>query len=254
MNNRRHILAAIMIATLLPAGAATAAQKAAAQKTAAQKAIRDEGVFDFYVRGFRVGILVFAGVRTKDYYAVNGRFSTAGLAEIFRSVSYHATVQGRILKGRLVPQVYKLDVDRGREKVHEEMRYRNGVPGAITRNPPRPPDPLAVAPATQAGTLDTLSAIYATMQRMPAAGACSAEINLYDGTRRARLTLWPADSHGSQMTCGGEYRRVAGYSAKDMAHPAFPFTMRLQPLADGKVQVSDVEMDSIYGKASLKRR
>lgn len=240
---RRLILASLLCL------AATAAAAAASQER------HDSAVYDFYVKGFRVGLLVFAGVQAGDYYAVNGRFQTAGLAALVRNIRYDATVRGRILNGHFRPRRYVLTTNPGKDQKVETITYSHGVPGAPTRVPPRyDPNPLAVNPASQAGSVDTLTAIYATLREMPVAAACKGSITIYDGVRRARLTLWPADGAKGALACGGEYRRVAGYSAADMARPTFPFRMTYSHTSDGQVQVSEIDMDSIYGRASLKRR
>lgn len=241
----RRLLSA---ALLCLAGAAAAAASAQEQ--------RDEAVFDFYVKGFRVGVLVFAAVQSDDYYAVNGRFSTAGLAALVKSMRYDATVRGRVTKdGRYHPETYVLTTNTGARQKVQTITYQNGEPQAPVQLPARAaPDPLAVDPAAQAGTIDTLTAIYATLRAMPEAEACQGALTIYDGVRRASLTLWPADGHGGELACGGEYRRVAGYSAGDMARPAFPFRMSYQTTSGGAVEVSEIDMSSIYGAASLKRR
>jgi hypothetical protein len=64
----------------------------------------------------------------------------------------------------------------------------------------------------------------------------------------------PAAVEGG-ITCPGEYRRLAGFSADDMAEKTrFPFTVRLVPGTSGLMQVDEVTMESIYGNARLKRR
>lgn len=216
---------------------------------------RDEAVFDFYVKGFRVGLLVFAGVQAGDYYAVNGRFSTAGLAALVKKTRYDATVHGTVNGGGYHPDEYVLTTNPGPKQKVQTIDFQGGAPKAPVQVPARAaPDPLAVDPAAQAGAIDTLTAIYATLRAMPEAEACKGSLILYDGVRRAKLTLWLSDGGADALTCGGEYRRIAGYSADDMAHPAFPFKMIYSKTAVGEVQVNEIDMESIYGPASLKRR
>lgn len=217
--------------------------------------VRDSAVFDFYVHGFRAGILVFNGVQSGDYYAVNGRFSTAGVIALVRTVRYDASVTGQVVNGTYQPQTYVLTSHPGSKTQVQTITYTRGVPQAPVQEPPRSaPDPLALNPATQAGTLDTLTAIYATFRAIPESQACTGTLPLFDGVRRAELKLWPADGPAGTLACNGEYRRVAGYSQKDMERPSFPFRMTYEPADKGMVQVAQIDMDSIYGTASLKRR
>lgn len=223
-------------------------------RAASPKELRDYAVYDFYVKGFRAGLLVFAGVQAGDYYAVNGRFSSAGLLSLFRKVTYSATVRGRIQNGAYRPEKYVLTTDAGKDHHVQTITYVHGVPDMPVEVPPHQRPPEALKPATQGGTLDTLTALYATLREMPQAQACNGSVTLFDGTRRAKLTLWPGDGATGKMACAGEYRRVGGYDAKDMQHPVFPFRMTYTPTSDGKVQVTEVDMQSIYGPAKLKRR
>ncbi|MDE3028569.1 MAG: DUF3108 domain-containing protein [Paracoccaceae bacterium] len=250
---RRALAATLCLAVLAPAALAQGASKpGVSQQT------RSTGTFDFYVHGFRAGILVFAGVESGNYYAVNGRFSTAGLMAMIKKSSYASTVKGTVTHSAFdttfAPSFYQVIADPGPNQRVQSVTYDGNVPQPSVNNPPRGPDPDGVAPSTQAGTIDVLTALYATLSRIPADQACKVALNIFDGTRRARLTLWPTDGSKGTLQCGGEYRRVAGYSAEDMARPAFPFTLTYETLPHGMLQANTVVMDSIYGNASLKRR
>lgn len=221
---------------------------------AAPKEQRDYAVYDFYVKGFRAGMLVFAGVQAGDYYAVNGRFTSAGLLSLFRKISYSAKVRGTIRNGVYRPERYVLTTQAGKDHRVKTMTYSGDMPHMPVEDPPHSRPPWALKPSTQAGTLDNLTAIYATLREMPQAQACQGSLTLYDGTRRAKLTLWPGDGATGKLACAGEYRRIAGYDAKDMKRPVFSFRMTYTPTTNGKVQVTEIDMQSIYGPAKLKRR
>ena len=98
--------------------------------------LRDEGVFDFYIHGFRAGILVFAGVRQGNYYAVNGRFQSAGIVSIFRKLSYKASVTGQIVKGKPQPQTYTLTDAEGARSHTETLSWTGDTPQPLVRVPP----------------------------------------------------------------------------------------------------------------------
>ena len=60
---------------------------------------------------------------------------------------------------------------------------------------------------------------------------------------------------GGGLTCTGEYRRLEGFSAEEMADKSrFPFSMTYAPLPDGRLRVTEIAMDTIYGKGRLTRR
>lgn len=227
---------------------------AATPRLVAAQDVHDSAVFDFYVGGLRAGLMTFDGVQSGTRYSVTGSFSTAGLVALFRTMHYDATVTGSILNGVLRPDRYVLISNPGHGQHLQTIVYSNGTPQAPVQDPPRDRAPLALDPTTQGGTVDTLTAVYQTMRAMPAAQACAATIALYDGTTRASFALGPADGPVGTLACNGEYRRVAGYSAKDMQEPVFPFRITYAPTPDGQVQVTRIDMESIFGKASLQRR
>ena len=254
----RALAATLCLAALAPNALPTAALAQSAPKPGVSQQTRSTGTFDFYVRGFRAGILVFAGVESGTSYAVNGRFSTAGLMAMMKKSSYASTVKGTVTHSAsgstFAPSSYQVIADPGPNQRVQSVTYNGNVPQPSVNSPPRGPDPDGVAPSTQGGTIDVLTALYATLGRIPADQACKLALNIFDGTRRARLTLWPTDGSKGALQCGGEYRRVAGYSSEDMARPAFPFTLTYETLPHGMLQANNVVMDSIYGNASLKRR
>ncbi|TMV35658.1 DUF3108 domain-containing protein, partial [Thioclava sp. BHET1] len=133
----------------------------------------------------------FAGVRQGNYYAVNGRFQSAGIVSIFRKLSYKASVTGQIVKGKPQPQTYRLTDAEGTRSHTETLSWTGDTPQPLVRVPPRKPSALTAPASQQAGTVDILTAIYDVMQKIPPDRACKARISIYDGTRRARVTLWP---------------------------------------------------------------
>ncbi len=90
---------------------------------------------------------------------------------------------------------------------------------------------------------------------MPAGQECDLALKLFDGKRSSRLTLGAPQAVDGGVACPGEYRRVAGFSAEDMAERSrFPFTVYLEPAGDGMMRVREVVMETLYGNARLKRR
>ena len=57
------------------------------------------------------------------------------------------------------------------------------------------------------------------------------------------------------MTCLGEYRRLEGFSEKEMAEKQrFPFRLIYRLADNGMMRAEEIVMDSLYGKGRLKRR
>lgn len=225
-----------------------AAGAAAAQTT-------DSASFDLRIRGLGAGSLVFSGVQEGSGYAVNGKLESGGLLGMLKRVRYDATVQGRVGSGGYVPGRYSEMADTGKRQSRAVMGYRAGVPQVTEYQPAREPRSYDVDPATQGGTVDPLTALYATLRDVDAGQECNRSLQIFDGRRRTELVLGAPQATGAGVSCAGEFRRVAGYSADDMAEKTrFPFTLSYAPVEGGRMRVVEVATDTLYGRATLTRR
>jgi hypothetical protein len=215
----------------------------------------DPVVFDLSIRGIRAGTLSFSGEATAGRYAVSGRLESAGLVGMVRQVRYDGQAEGSLQQGRFTPVRYREQADTGRRQSESVMEYRRGVPQVKIYNPPRDLGSDGLDPATQGGTVDPLTALFATLRDVAPGEECNRTLTMFDGKRRSQLALGAPAAVEGGVSCPGEYRRLAGFSADDMAEKTrFPFTLRLVPGASGLMQVQEVTMESIYGNARLKRR
>jgi hypothetical protein len=211
--------------------------------------------FDLSIRGIRAGTLTFDGAAEAGRYAVTGRLESTGLVGLLRKIRFDGEVQGRIEDKRFTPARYVERADTGKRQSEAVMEYRRGVPQVKVYNPPRAPGDGGIDPARQGGTVDPLTAMFATLRDVPAGNACNLALTLFDGKRRSQVTLGPPQPREGGATCPGEYRRLEGFSADDMAEKSrFPFTVHLVPGPEGMLRVAEVTMESLYGNARLKRR
>ena len=218
-------------------------------------AAEERAAFDLVLRGLGAGSVAFAAVVDDDSYAVSGQLRTGGLVALVRRVRYDATVQGAIRDGRFVPWRYTEDADTGRRQSRAVMDYRAGVPQVKAYDPPREPRPYDVDPATMGGTVDPLTGLFATLRDVDPGQECRVDLQMFDGRRHTRIRTADRAAEGDRVTCAGEYRRIAGYSAEDLAERTrFPFTLTYAPGANGRMQVVEVAMETLYGRARLIRR
>jgi hypothetical protein len=229
---------------------------AMAMAVAAPPALAEPAVFDLSIRGLRAGTLVVEGVIREGRYRVEGRLDSAGLVDLVRRMRYSGLAEGAVRGKRYTPVLYRESADTGRRQSDAVMEYRRGVPQVKVYDPPRAPDEAALDPATQGGTVDPLTALFAALRDVHPDEACDLGLTLFDGKRRSQVRLGPPEpAAAGEVTCEGEYRRLDGFSAEDMAEKArFPFTLRLAPAPDGRLRVAEVTMDTLYGNARLKRR
>ena len=227
----------------------------AAVLTASTSHAEEPVVFDLSIRGIRAGTLSFSGEASAGRYAVSGRLESAGLVGMVRRVRYDGQAEGSLQQGRFTPARYREQADTGKRQSESVMEYRRGVPQVKVYNPPRELGADGLDPATQGGTVDPLTALFATLRDVAPGGECNQTLTMFDGKRRSQLVLGAPSPVEGGIACPGEYRRLAGFSADDMAEKTrFPFTLRLVPGPSGLMQVDEVTMESIYGNARLKRR
>lgn len=216
----------------------------------------DRIVFDLSLRGIPAGSVTVNGKIAGNSYGATGVVETNGLLGAIRKIRYNGTVSGGYQAGRFTPQRFDLSTQRGDDRFTNLIVYKNGVPVSVSRNPPRKPRATDVDPAQQGGTIDPLTALYAVLRDVDSDAACKLDVALYDGAKRTRVRLSAPKPAGKGVTCTGEYRRLAGFSDREMQEKtSFPFTLIYAPTPDGqRLQVVEINTDTILGKGRLVRR
>jgi len=222
---------------------------------AAQAQTRTNATFDIYLRGVKGAQLVFSAIEEGGRYSAAARMRSSGMLGWVTALTYEAQAQGTVRNGDFVPRVYQEERNKDGRVRTARMAYRNGVPQGRELSPPRPPRPGDIDPATQGGTWDVMTAIFAVFREMPREQVCDLQQALFDGRRVSRITLGQPEASGDEITCDAEYRRVAGYSDADMAEGVtFPFRLTFEPAGAGLWHVTRVDMDTIYGRGRMIRR
>ena len=208
----------------------------------------EEVVFDVSLQGVKVAELRLDGTVRGDRYRVAVMIRSDGLAGVVRRVRFQSRSEGR-LAGGFQPASYAETVDTGRRQSAAEMAYDAGVPQVLRYDSPRPETAEVLDPATQGGTLDPATALFAGLRDRAAGAPCALDIAVFDGRRRSTTQIT-----GDGATCRGEYRRVAGYAPEEMAERSvFPLEVVYEPQGD-VLRVVEATAQTIYGKVRLKRR
>jgi hypothetical protein len=227
----------------------------AALSSAVHAQTLDQHSFDITLKGLRAATLSFTGEQAGSAYSVSGKLESKGLAAVVRKVRYDARARGSVAGGRYTPAAYSEQADTGKRKSASVMEYRKGVPQVKSYDPPREPKPDDLDPAKQGGTVDPLTALYATLRDVEAGQECKVALQMFDGRRRSQIALSGRKAEGANVTCRGEYRRIAGFSAEDMAEKTrFPFVMTYAPVEGGRMRVQTITTETLYGTATLTRR
>ena len=215
----------------------------------------DSIAFDLTLRGLSAGRLTVDGRIEGNRYAASGTLKSSGIVGAIRKVRYDAAVEGAYSKNRFTPFGYSEKADTSKRQSESVMAYKRGVPQVMVYSPPRDPRPGDVNPATQGGTIDPLTALYAVLRDIPEAEACTFRAVMFDGKRRSQIVLSSPEVGDGSVTCTGEYRRLEGFAPDEMAEKSrFPFRLTYGPAEPGRLRVVEVSMDTLYGKGRLKRR
>jgi hypothetical protein len=233
---------AAALATLVPAAPAVAEAE-------------HRGSFDVVFRGIVAGRATFHANENTRSYALAGRLQSTGLLRVIADIRYDAQVQGTRAGDRFAPRQYREEARISQRTQEAEMVWRRGIPVVELVAPPKDPEPTDLDPATQRGTVDPLTALWAVLRDVPPGEACDVSNDVFDGRRRSRLRLHSPAKNGDAVVCTGEYRRVAGFADWEMKERvSFPFSVRMEPNGDGLLRVSEVTVDSTYGPVRLVRR
>jgi len=216
---------------------------------------RHSGTFDIYLRGIRAAQMVFSAIEEDGRYSASARMQSSGLIGWLRTVTYDASAQGRISGNRLIPSIYREERnDDGRIRT-ARMAYRGGVPQGRELTPARAPRPDDIDPATQGGTWDVMTTIFAIFRDMPRDQVCDLDERIFDGRRVARIRLGGAEVSGDTITCAAEYVRIAGFQDAEMAErKSFPFRLTYAPAGGDLWRVTRVDMETAYGSGRMVRR
>ena len=211
--------------------------------------------FSFSIMGIGAGYFQFDTVYDARNYTIMAELKSTGLVNLLRPFLYEAVARGRFSGNVFQPKSYEERARSGKKRYETWMSYRAGVPLPREIVPPEPKDKYALDPATQKGAVDPVTALYAILRDVAPKQACKASVYVFDGSTRARISLDQRHTVGDQIRCQGEYRRIAGYSLKQMAEKqAFPFVLTYGHVENGQLQVVEVTIDTIYGVAKLQRR
>ncbi len=221
----------------------------------AAAAERVEAGYYLTLRGFTLGSFrLTSEAEAEGPYSLAAAIDSTGVARIFRRFSYRARAQGRHAR-RFVPDRYEEVADTGNRRSEAALVYAGGVPRVTRYTSPEPVGPDSPDPATQGGTLDPLTAIFALLRDQPAEGLCDRTLVIFDGRRRSHLRLGPPRAAEGGAVCEGEYRRLQGFTPEEVArHVAIPLRVHYQRLPDARMRARRVEMDTVYGLAAVHRR
>lgn len=217
--------------------------------------VTETATFDFVVAGLKAGTLTLAGTQDGAGYAVQGKLGSSGLVSFVRQVSYAGTASGALRGDSFRPASYRESANTGERQSEVVLEWQGGVPSVVLYKPEGKKRKHDIDPADQVGSVDPLTAAFAILRSVEAGKECQAALTMFDGRRASKIALSNRKAEGATVTCAGEYRRVAGFSPREMSkRTRFPFTLTYEPDGKGRMKVVQVAMETTFGTAQMVRR
>ncbi len=210
---RRILLAAMVIASTVPAGAA-----------AADRTLKADYLIT--IAGITIGKVHAEGHFTDIGYAATISGQTYGISRFVSDAHAVLAGNGRIRGTHITPATYNLDTDEKGFQTHVSMAMRGGSIVDLSAAPHLMPYPdrVPVTSNHKRNVVDPVGAFVVAVDRPVAisgASACNRTVKVFDGWQRYDVKLFFKDSKhvnngdgtysGEIYVCGARYVPVAGH-------------------------------------------
>jgi hypothetical protein len=210
---RRILLAAVVIAPMVPAGAA-----------AADRTLKADYLIT--IAGITIGKVNAEGHFTDTGYAATISGQTYGISRFVSDAHAVLAGNGRIRGTHITPASYNLDTDEKGFQTHVSMAMRGGSIVDLSAAPHLMPYPdrVPVTANHKRNVVDPVGAFVVAVDRPMAisgASACNRTVKVFDGWQRYDVKLFFKDSKhvnngdgaysGEIYVCGARYVPVAGH-------------------------------------------
>lgn len=212
-----------------------------------------DATFDFFLSGIRAGELQFTGQNSGGRYTASSTIRSAGMVGIFADFFFDGSATGSVTaSGRVVPDSFVSRSKSPRAERDTRIDWQGGTPVSVSVEPPRSSAP---DPATQAGTLDPVSAGFALFRDSPAGEICNTRVDVFDGSRRSRLEIGaPKPGADGEISCAGRYARIEGEEHSMSARKDHGFKLVFRTADDGLARLERIEAPTGFGTAVAERR
>ncbi len=211
-----------------------------------------EAVFDFKIAGIRAGEIAMSGRDEGRSYEANAEVRTAGVVSIFADFFYDGTAKGGVAaNGRVVPDSFVASSKSPRDRRETRIEWEQGTPVFVSVEPPRSSSP---EPSKQSGTVDPVSASFALLRDGPSDEICRNSVDVFDGSRRSRITLGTPQTDGENLVCNGSYERLEGEGNSFNTSSSYSFRVVYRKAGAGEARLERIETRTDYGMAALVRK
>lgn len=236
---RRPLRASLVAVGLLAASAAMPAQSAS-------------DTFNLTVAGMHLGTVTLSAEQSGAEYVAASKITPSALVAAVTSYAFDGRAKGVIdASGNVRPSSFKADSSSPRAKRRTLIEWDGATPVRVSVEPPRKhaPDPARVV-----GALDPVSAGFALLRDNAPENICAVSVDVFDGSRRSRLTVGEPVAEDGGFVCRGIYARLEGEAHSLSSQAEYPFTLHFAPAGDGLVRIERIETETRFGPAVVSRR
>jgi Protein of unknown function (DUF3108) len=208
--------------------------------------------FDFRISGLKAGEITMSGADAAGRYQANTTVDAAGLVGVFADFFYRGAAEGSLLRdGTVVPAAFTAQSRSMRAERATRIDWVGGTPVRVSVEPPRETAP---DPSLQAGTLDPVSASFALLRDAAPDAICATSVDVFDGSRRSRISLGAPQDADGELVCEGRYERLEGEGQSFNASSSYGFRVIFAAAEDGMARLERIETRTQFGPATLLRR
>lgn len=206
--------------------------------------------FGLSLAGVSLGLLTVGGERSGGDYEAAVAFETRGLAGILDYALDGSATGRQTPEGGLLPQLFTGVSRSPRASRHTRIDWADRGQPFVAVDPPRD---AAVDPRKGAGALDPASALLKLDRPGRLDALCGTSLDIFDGSRLVRLTLYPAATGVDGVVCEGLYTRLGGEPLTPIDPPECPFTLVYRHDPDGSAVLVRIRIPTRFGDASMEK-
>ncbi len=215
-------------------------------------AIAETRTYDLSISGIHLGTITLRTEQAGSEYRAASKITPNGLVGAVTSYAFDGSASGWVdAGGKVTPETFKAESTSPRATRRTEIVWQGETPIHVSVVPPRrhAPDPARIV-----GALDPVSAGFALLRDNQPEAICDASVDVFDGSRRSRLTVGEPQPAGDGWTCAGTYTRLEGEAHTLSSQSSYPFTLTFMPEGTGKVRLERIETRTRFGPAVITRR
>lgn len=208
-----------------------------------------EQLWSVHALGIKVGELRLEVKEDTASYQLRSLFETTGVAGAVARIRFDIRSQGRREGDSYRPTTYRGDIDTGRRQSATSLEFSGPAPRK-TQGIDAPAVPIS--DSALKGAIDPMTMMWLVLRDRPE--PCAMNGTQFDGTRLVAIRLIRSEMDGERLVCHGEYHRLGGYTAEELAEiTVTPMIVTFERNGEDWRAVQ-VWVRTRHGPATVKRR